>query len=555
MRAIFRLRSVLVISALTLLPIAGCFDTANTNELSCTQSKYCPDGYACVGAQPGLPGKCQRAVDAGGFDVIVVVDGPSRLDGQGSGAPDAAYDGPTTNTDTMAAIDQSPALDMSNEPVAALDLSADLGRDVPPDSPLSPLDTSADNTAAVLDLGPDQKMQGPDAAPDLPHGPEVGPDVPPTGCVIGGTSYPNGTANPANICQVCKVGTAPSGWSNADQGTSCGSGQYCNVGTCKAGCFISGAYYANGAANPANACQTCQTTEALTAWTAGSNGTSCGAGQVCSGGTCQSGCWIAGGLVGSGSTNASNACQICKPATSTSAWSSNTDGTSCGGGRTCSSGTCSCPAPTTDCGTSGCINVSGNDSSHCGSCTNVCATNQICSSGSCQCTLGAPACGGCLAWNFEWGSDPTPWALELASNLTGANGATNIAITQSKYHGGNSALIAPVLIDMSTTYDAEVAVSTSCANNIAGYSMSAWVFLSGPELTAWNNNLMVDTWGPSGLGDNSVLYWGNIPTGAWFQITTSFVSAVPINRIGIRLTPNTNWVGTIYVDDVVITGL
>jgi hypothetical protein len=102
--------------------------------------------------------------------------------------------------------------------------------------------------------------------------PEVGPDLPPAGCVIGGTTYASGAANPANTCQVCKPATSPSAWSNADEGTSCGSGQYCNSGACKAGCFIAGAYYANAAANPANACQTCQTAFATTAWTASANG-------------------------------------------------------------------------------------------------------------------------------------------------------------------------------------------------------------------------------------------------------------------------------------------
>jgi len=158
--------------------------------------------------------------------------------------------------------------------------------------------------------------------------------------VIGGTTYASGAANPANVCQVCKPAASTSSFSNADEGTSCGGGKYCDAGSCKTGCFIAGAFYADGAANPANACQTCQTSFAATSWTTAANGASCGTGQVCSAGTCQSGCWISGALVGSGVTNSTNVCQICKPASTTTAWSVNSDGTSCGSGQICDSGSC-----------------------------------------------------------------------------------------------------------------------------------------------------------------------------------------------------------------------
>jgi alpha-tubulin suppressor-like RCC1 family protein len=107
-----------------------------------------------------------------------------------------------------------------------------------------------------------------------------------------------------------------------------------------ASCMIGGTTYADGAANPANACQTCQISFAATSWTTAANGASCGTGQVCSSGTCQTGCWIGGALIGSGATNSTNVCQICKPASSTTTWSSNSDGTSCGNGQICDSGSC-----------------------------------------------------------------------------------------------------------------------------------------------------------------------------------------------------------------------
>lgn len=563
MRIIRRLRSALVIPALALLPLAGCFDTAKPSELSCTQSKCCPDGYVCVGAQTGSPGKCQKPADAGRSDTMIVTDSADNIGSRADAdtradGPVPPNDGPTTNTDTPAAIDPSPSPDSSNDQDTDSDLpaSADLGRDVPSDAPISPPETPADTALPLPDLGPDQKPEGTDVQPDVPSGPEVGPDVSPTGCVIGGTSYANSAANPTNFCQICKATTSSSGWSNADEGTPCNGSQYCNSGACRAGCFISGAYYANGAANPANACQTCQPTYATTSWTARASGESCATGQVCGGGTCQSGCWIEGALIGSGTTNSSNVCQVCKPATSTSAWSNNTDGTSCGSGKICSAGICQC-ATGTDCGTSGCINVNGSDSSHCGSCTRVCSAGQSCSSGNCACTTGAPACGGCLAWDFEWGSTPSPWSLATSPDITSPNGATNIGITQSKTHGGSSSLIAPIQIDSVNTYSAEVTVSLPCEVNLSGYTGWAYVYLAGSyPLTDFSNQLLVDTWSSSGtIEDHVVPFFGNIPTNEWFKVDLGFLSPNQVDRIGIVLAPSSNWTGTMYVDDVVINGL
>jgi hypothetical protein len=260
--------------------------------------------------------------------------------------------------------------------------------------------------------------------------------------------------------------------------------------------------------------------------------------------------------VGSGTTNSSNRCQICRPTASNSGWSSNADGTSCGGGRTCSAGICQC-ATGTDCGTSGCINVNGSDSSHCGSCTNVCPVGQSCSSGKCACATGAPACSGCLAWDFEWGSNPSPWSLELTPETTTPNGATNIASTLSRTHGGSYSLIAPIVTDSVNTNIAEVTVSLPCKVNLSGYTGWAYVYFAGSyPLSDWTNQLLVDTWTYSGAKqDHVVPYFGNIPTNEWFKVDLGFQSSVPVDRIGITLASSSNWTGTMYVDDVVINGL
>ena len=72
-------------------------------------------------------------------------------------------------------------------------------------------------------------------------------------------------------------------------------------------------------------------------------GTSCGAGLVCSGTTCEPGCYIGVTVYAPGAAEPGDACQACDPAASTSAWSPVADGTVCATGATCVSGACTCP--------------------------------------------------------------------------------------------------------------------------------------------------------------------------------------------------------------------
>jgi hypothetical protein len=145
----------------------------------------------------------------------------------------------------------------------------------------------------------------------------------------------------------------------------------------------------------------------------------------------------------------------------------------------------------------------------------------------------------------------------LSAGATSPNGATNIGITQSKYNGGASSLIAPILIDGTNTHLAEVTVSLPCKTNLSGYSGWAYVYFAGDyPLTDFGNQLVVDTWSSSGTaGDHVVPYFGNIPTNGWFKLDLGFTSSVLVDRIGIILTPASNWTGTVYIDDVVINGL
>ena len=179
------------------------------------------------------------------------------------------------------------------------------------------------------------------------------------GCAAGTTCSPDGVCCDSTCNQACrsclgsKTGGADGTCANVTNGTSCGaSGHYCSAGTCGSACLISGTVYTSGAASSTNPCQTCQPAVSATSWSPLGNGTGCGSGQICSAGTCQTGCWIGGSFVGTGATNASNICQICNPTKSATGWSNNDAhanapcGT-CGGTESCSNTVLSACSKTT----------------------------------------------------------------------------------------------------------------------------------------------------------------------------------------------------------------
>ena len=340
--------------------------------------------------------------------------------------------------------------------------------------------------------------------------------------------------NPTGTCSRVNSGQPVGGRAACTQaGTACGG--TCD-GTSDTACHYPGVEKTCGTA-------TCSTDSASTI-TPACNGSgacasatsSCGASAYCSGGSCTP--------KGSGSCTSNIQC------TSGNCLSN----LCCASGLVNSNGVC-CASGLTGCAGQ-CVNTNTN-STYCGSCTKACAAGLSCNSGTCACTKGAPACGGCLAWDFEWGSNPSPWSLELTAGATSPNGATNIGITQSKYNSGASSLIAPILIDAINTHFAEVTVSLPCKTNLSGYSGWAYVYFAGDyPLTDFANQLIVDTWNSSGTGgDHVVPYFGNIPTNGWFKLDLGFTSSVQVDRIGITLAPASNWTGTMYVDDVVINGL
>ena len=197
-----------------------------------------------------------------------------------------------------------------------------------------------------------------------------------TQCVIAGTTYTTGTVNPNNVCQVCQPGTSTIAWTSYVAGTSCGTGEFCNAEmVCGPGCSVGGTFYATGAASPTDACETCQPASNTIGFTNLADGASCGSGSVCNGGNCAAGCYIDGSPYSPGTANASNACQICKPSVSTTAWT-NSGGTGCSAPPDASA-----DAPSADACTSqtvdtskGVFVVSGSPTTSCGSASGPCGT-------------------------------------------------------------------------------------------------------------------------------------------------------------------------------------
>jgi hypothetical protein len=278
---------------------------------------------------------------------------PGSLDGSSPPIDGPTNSGPEAGSDLSTLTDSGADSLRADQSLPGTEVGADSQVDtvIQPTPDLAPDNPILSGPDGGRDLGSDAPIAS-DLATDVPIAPDLVPDLAPTGCVIGGTPYANGDHNPSNSCQICKQASLPSSWSNADEGTQCGSstGMFCNSGTCKSGCFISSVYYPASGPNPNNPCQICQ--PALpNSWSQASNGATCSTspGQICNAGSCQTGCWIGGSFIGSSATNLSNTCQICTPTKSTSAWSNNDAATavscgSCGGTAACiggALGTCS----------------------------------------------------------------------------------------------------------------------------------------------------------------------------------------------------------------------
>ncbi|MEC7521159.1 MAG: hypothetical protein VYE22_14880 [Myxococcota bacterium] len=220
------------------------------------------------------------------------------------------------------------------------------------------------------------------------------------GCVTGGVCYADGTANPANPCEVCDVARSRGAFSVND-GASCDDGLFCTTGDVCAGgtCAGTATNFCDDGVS-CNGAETCS--EGSDRCVAGA--TTCGAGEACdpSADVCRttcSGCVIGGVCYAPATTDPMDPCQVCDPARSTSAWSIN-DGGRCDDGLFCTTGdVCDasgvCGGAARDCGDGVSCNgaeTCNESSDRCDPGASACAAGTVCDTGADMCVL---TCAGC----------------------------------------------------------------------------------------------------------------------------------------------------------------
>ncbi len=143
------------------------------------------------------------------------------------------------------------------------------------------------------------------------------------------------------------------------------------------------------------------------------NGSSCGDGQIMCGRTCVT------------LSSDPNNCGAC--------------GTSCGANEVCSVGSCSsqgCTEGYNQCG-QGCVDLSA-DASHCGACNNACQTGYSCVSGSCQCVPGTSCDTGSGGSDGAGGSSPGTGGVQQGTGSTGNTGGVQQGTGSTRSTGGDS---------------------------------------------------------------------------------------------------------------------
>jgi hypothetical protein len=215
----------------------------------------------------------------------------------------------------------------------------------------------------------------------------------------------------------------------------------------------------------------------------------------------------------------------------------------------------------------GCQNLS-NDPDNCGMCGHACPEPPVVGSGSATCGGGCGfvcnasylKCGGTTycqiaGWNFE---GTTSDGFGIVNN--GQTAVTSISVSGSVFHSGAQALAIKVNAQgTGGTRSFEVGLKLCGGNGFVpanGQTVSAWFYLSPDDDTApppdpssqIGEHLVTSTGG----GGNTV---SPPPVGMWFQVSTPIASVggqlVELALAGV-FGPDSDWSGTVYVDDIVI---
>lgn len=145
------------------------------------------------------------------------------------------------------------------------------------------------------------------------------------------------------------------------------------------------------------------------------------------------------------------------------------------------------------------------------------------------------------------------------------NGATNVVISSTRPSGypgsGSYSLVVPVAINAAGSWEAEVG-TVFCPNStisVGGYSISGYVYFDGaafPEYAV----LAAYTWAgtDSSTAAQRILMSNagssTIATRTWLPFSQTFNSSYVANRLNLTVAPNGPWTGTVYFDDIKVTG-
>jgi len=135
----------------------------------------------------------------------------------------------------------------------------------------------------------------------------------------------------------------------------------------------------------------------------------------------------------------------------------------------------------------------------------------------------------------------------------------NVQVTTSKVHDGSTALAVPVFVDYVNTSLASVAVpfcQSGNTSNLGGFTISFWLFFAGPAFDEGSDDvfLFVDAWSPSNSSGGPALFKTKMLVNTWINVTHTYSSAILADHVSINFHPGGNWLGTMYIDSVQITG-
>lgn len=326
---------------------AGCINSPDLTKISCTQDKYCPDGYVCIGAKGTQPGLCAKATDGGYIDAI-------------SALPEVAGSDGASGLETANPLDT--ALDLSQKP--------DINPNAPLDSPLTALDLGGIEAGIPPDSASDTSLSSLDSVTTEAGIPTDTPPDAPSSVVDSGLNL--------------DVDQPARGLSN---GATCSAATECSSGNCVSSKCC--------ASSSCPSCQDCSGAGGTCAKIAGSDGQSCGTNMYCQSGACGActpgtSC-STGNVCETGATSCSSGRSVCtktgNKSSSTQCSSQTCSGSTQYNAAYCAAGTC--PSPTTSTCSYGC---NGNTCQNLKPIGTACSANSECQSGGC---LFEGTCGSC----------------------------------------------------------------------------------------------------------------------------------------------------------------